>query len=272
MIDQFLLLFTRHGYILLAAIVFSEAVGVPVPAALALLAAGAACALHVMNPWTAVLLAVLAMVAGDTIMFFVGRISGWGLLGFLCRVSMNPETCILRSAESFYKRGKATLLIAKFVPGLNTMAPPLAGSMKMPPWKFLRYDFGGALLYVLAYGGGGFLFSDFMKSITRGLALASHTFEVFLLVAAVAYIAYRIWAYKQQRIYRIVPRIDVGDLVSLFNDPEERERMIIADVRSHGYYDAGAHRIHRSIRIEPNNLDEEMDRLPRDKHIYLYCT
>lgn len=270
--DQFLILFTRHGYMLLAAIVFAEAVGVPVPAALALLAAGAACALHVMNPWMALLLSVVAMVAGDTIMFFVGRMSGWGLLGFLCRVSMNPETCILRSAESFYKRGKATLLIAKFVPGLNTMAPPLAGSMKMQPWKFLRYDFGGALLYVLAYGGGGFLFSDFMKSITRGLALASHTFEVFLLVAAVAYIAYRIWAYKQQRIYRIVPRIDVGDLVSLFNVPEERERMIIADVRSHGYYDAGAHRIHGSIRIEPNNLDEEMDKLPRDKRIYLYCT
>jgi membrane protein DedA with SNARE-associated domain len=77
------------------------------------------------KPWAAVLVAVPAMVLGDTIMFFVGRVSGWALLGFLCRVSMNPETCILRSAESFYKRGKATLLIAKFVPGLNTMAPPI---------------------------------------------------------------------------------------------------------------------------------------------------
>lgn len=270
--DQFLQLFARHGYLVLGAIVFFEAVGVPVPAAVALLAAGAACALHVMNPWVAIVVAVIMMVSGDTIMFFVGRISGWGLLGFLCRVSMNPETCILRSAESFYKRGKATLLVAKFVPGLNTMAPPLAGSMKMPPGKFLRYDMGGAFFYVLAYGGAGFLFSDFMKSITRGLALASHTFEVFLLTAFLAYIAYRIWAYKQQRIYRIVPRIEVGDLVTLFNNPEERERIIIADVRSHGYYDAGAHRIHGSIRLEPNNLDQEMDKLPRDKHIYLYCT
>jgi hypothetical protein len=111
-----------------------------------------------------------------------------------------------------------------------------------------------------------------MKSITRGLVLASRTFESFVLVAALAYMIYRIWAYKQQRVYRIVPRVEVGDLVSLFNDPEERGRMIIADVRSHGYYDAGAHRIHGSIRIEPNNLDEEMDKLPRDKHIYLYCT
>jgi membrane protein DedA with SNARE-associated domain len=270
--DQFLVLFARHGYALLALIVFLESIGFPVPAALALLAAGAACALHVMNPWMALAVAVSSTVAGDVIMFFVGRVSGWNLLGFLCRVSMNPETCILRSAESFYKRGKATLLFAKFVPGLNTMAPPLAGSMNMPPWKFLRYDFGGALLYVLAYVGAGFLFSDFMKSITKGLALASHTFEILFLIAAVAYIFYRVWAYKQQRVYRIVPRVEVGELVNLFNDPNERERMIIADVRSHGYYDAGAHRIHGSIRIEPNNLDEEMDKLARDKHIYLYCT
>ena len=269
--DQFLSLFARHGYAVLAAVLFLEAIGLPVPAAVGLLAAGAACALHVMNPWTAVGTSVLATVAGDAIMFYVGGVSGWALLGFLCRVSMNPETCILRSAESFYKRGKATLLIAKFVPGLNTMAPPLAGSMKMPTWKFLRYDFGGAVLYVLAYGGAGFLFSDFMKSITHGLALASNTFETLLLIGAVAYTLYRVWAYKQQRVYRIVPRIEVSHLVALYNS-EQRERMIIADVRSHGYYDPGAHRINGSIRIEPNNLDAEMDKLPRDKHIYLYCT
>jgi membrane protein DedA with SNARE-associated domain len=270
--DDFLTLFARHGYGLLALIVFVEAIGMPVPAALALLAAGAACALHVMHPLPAILIATSAMITGDTLMFWVGRFSGWGLLGFLCRVSMNPETCILRSAESFYKRGKATLLFAKFVPGLNTMAPPLAGSMRMSPWKFLRYDLGGALLYILAYAGAGFLFSGFMRTIKHGLAVASHTFEILLILAAIAYLAYRIWAYKQQRVYRIVPRVQVDELAVLFNSEEEKDRIIIADVRSHGYYDAGANRIHGSIRIEPNNLDAEMDKLPRDKHIYLYCT
>ncbi len=270
--DDFLTLFARHGYGLLALIVFLEAMGLPVPAAVALLAAGAASALHVMHPFPAVLFAVAAMVTGDVLMFWLGRVSGWWLLGVLCRVSMNPETCILRSAESFYKRGKATLLFAKFVPGLNTMAPPLAGSMKMPPSKFLRYDIGGALLYVLAYGSAGFLFSDFMRTITHGLAVASHTFEALLVVALLAYLAYRIWSYQQQRVYRVVPRVEVGELAKLFESEEERERIIVADVRSHGYYDAGAHRIHGSIRIEPNNLDAEIEKLPRDKHIFLYCT
>ena len=269
--DDFLTLFARHGYGLLALIVFVEAVGLPVPAAVALLAAGAACALHVMHPLPTVVIAAVAMVVGDALMFWVGRVSGWALLGFLCRVSMNPETCILRSAESFYKRGKATLLFAKFVPGLNTMAPPLAGSMKMPPWRFLRYDLGGALLYIFAFAGAGFLFSGFMQSITKGLALASHTFEILLVLAFAAYLAYRVWSYRQQRVYRVVPRVEVAELAKFF-DSEERERIIVADVRSHGYYDAGAHRIHGSIRIEPNNLDAEIEKLPRDKHIYVYCT
>ena len=270
--DDFLTLFARHGYSLLALIVFLEAVGLPVPAALALLAAGAASSLHIMHPLAAVSLAVVAMVAGDVIMFWIGRVSGWALLGFLCRVSMNPETCILRSAESFYKRGKATLLFAKFIPGLNTMAPPLAGSMRMRPMKFLRFDTAGALLYILAYGGAGFLFSDFMRTITNGLAVASHTFTLLLLIGAFAFLSYRVWAYRKQRVYRVAPRVAVKELFELSQVEEERERILIADVRSHGYYDSGAQRIHGSIRIEPNNLDTEAENLPRDKHIYLYCT
>ncbi len=270
--DDFLTLFARHGYSLLALIVFLEAIGLPVPAALALLAAGAASSLHIMHPLTAIMFAVVAMVAGDAIMFWIGRVSGWALLGFLCRVSMNPETCILRSAESFYKRGKATLLFAKFVPGLNTMAPPLAGSMRMPPMKFLRFDIVGTLLYVLAFGTAGFLFSDFMRTITKGLAVASHTFTIMLLLGAIAYLFYRVWAYRKQRVYRVAPRVGVKELFELSQSEEERQRIVIADVRSHGYYDPGTQRIHGSMRIEPNNLDTEAENLPRDKHIYLYCT
>ena len=105
------------------------------------------------------------MVLGDTLLFLAGKWTGWTLLGFLCKVSANPETCILRSAESFYKRGKTTLVIAKFIPGVNTMGPPLAGSMKMPFSQFVRYDAMGAALYIFAYFTLGFLGRDFLKAI-----------------------------------------------------------------------------------------------------------
>src|SRR5579859_5057348 len=102
---------------------------------------------------------LVAMVTGDVILYFLGRVSGWALLGFLCRLSANPETCILRSAEYFYRRGKQTLLFAKFIPGINTMSPPLAGSMKMRLPDFLQYDALGTLFYVGAYSAAGYIFS-----------------------------------------------------------------------------------------------------------------
>src|ERR1700674_1754212 len=148
----------RHGYLLVFCIVLAESLGLPVPAAFALVAGGAAVASGVLNVTTLFVLAVSAMLLGDSLLFVLGRHMGWTLLGLLCKLSVNPETCILRSAESFYKRGKTTLLIAKFIPGVNTMAPPLAGSMRMRWDHFLRWDVVGAFLYAGAYVATGFLF------------------------------------------------------------------------------------------------------------------
>ena len=108
-------LMARHGYALTFGLLLAEAIGLPFPAAIALVAAGAAVAAHALGFPYVLLAAVTALLLGDTVQFFLGRYMGWALLGFLCRVSINPETCILRSAESFYKRGKVTLVIAKFV-------------------------------------------------------------------------------------------------------------------------------------------------------------
>src|SRR5215469_12082133 len=97
-------LISRHGYVVIAAVVFAEAIGLPVPAALALVAAGAAVGSRVLQASVMLPLALAGMMLGDTMLFVAGRYTGWSLLGFLCKVSANPETCILRSAESFYKR------------------------------------------------------------------------------------------------------------------------------------------------------------------------
>jgi len=264
-------LISRHGYVIVASIVFAEAIGLPVPAAVALVAAGAAVAGHVLQAPILLPLALAVMVLGDSLLFLAGRYSGWALLGFLCKVSANPETCILRSAESFYKRGKATLVIAKFIPGVNTMGPPLAGSMRMRFGVFLRYDVMGAAVYVLAYFTLGFLGRDFLKSIGSSFQTAGHAVEEVLRVAAVIYVGYRIWLMRKHRVYRVVPRVQVQELIDKLAS-EDADRILVVDVRSHGYYNADAARIKGSIRIEPNNLEEELKRLPPDRDIYLYCT
>jgi membrane protein DedA with SNARE-associated domain len=264
-------LIVHHGYIVISLFVFAEAIGLPVPASLALVAGGAASASHVLRAPEVLLLAVSTMLVGDTILYVLGSYTGWALLGFLCKVSVNPETCIMKSAESFYKRGRAALLVAKFIPGVNTMAPPLAGSMKMPFWQFLGLDIAGASLYVLAYGTIGYVFRDFIAAITRGFQTAGHVVGIVVVAAAVAFTAYRIWIYRKNRVFRVVPRVQVTELAKKLQS-EDAGRVLLVDVRSHGYYDAGATRMQGSIRLEPNNLATEIVKLPKDKDIYLYCT
>jgi membrane protein DedA with SNARE-associated domain len=271
MMTSLLSALSQHGYLLVFLIVLAEAIGLPVPAALALIAAGAASAAHLLNGPLALVLALAASLLGDTLLFFLGRYTGWGLLGALCRLSMNPETCILRSAESFYKRGKLTLIFAKFLPGVNTMAPPLAGSMRMRTSQFLRFDFLGASLYILVYGAVGYLFRDFVSRITRGLQSASHAAAEVILAAFLVFIVYRLVQYRRYKMTDVVPRVAVEELAKRLATGE-REDAILVDVRSHGYYDAGAARIAGSIRIEPNRLPEELQALPKDKDIFVYCT
>jgi len=251
----------RHGAGILFAICLVEALGLPVPAAVALLTAGALVALGKLALGTAIVAAVAAFLLGDIVYFLLGRYTGWWLLGILCRISTNPDSCILTSAEAFYRRGRMVLVFAKFIPGLNTMAPPLAGSMQMPAAQFLALDFAGALLYVGVYLGVGYAFRDLLSAILDTMGRAGHVMEAVLLCAFLGYVAYRLWLAWKFRVYRTVPRAELTEV----DGP-------VFDVRSHGYYDAGAQRILGSTRLEPNRLPETLVLLPESEKIYLYCT
>ena len=261
----------RYGYTSLFVALLMEAIGLPVPGALALLAGGArprpvVCIRRRLLAWQ---LAPCSSATPRSII--AGRLSGWTLLGFLCGLSLSPEVCILRSAKWFYKRGRTTLLFAKFLPGVNTMAPPLAGSMHMRASQFFRFDFGGVLLYTLAYGALGYLFRDVFRMIAGGMQAFSRAVGWVVLIGVIGFVCYRAWLYARYRLNRSVRRVRVSDVearVKLEGAPD----IIIADVRSHGYYDEGEQRVRGSIRIEPNNLEAFIETLPKDTPIYLYCT
>src|SRR5580692_5130436 len=197
----------QHGYSILAAIVFLEAIGVPVPAAVALLIAGGAVAGGVLQAQYVLGIALLAMLAGDTLMFLLGRYTGWWLLGLLCRISLNPEACILRSADSFYRRGKTLLVIAKFIPGINTMAPPLAGSMNMRLTTFLRLDLAGAALYTGSYFGVGFVFSGALGALTRGYHAFGRVVGWAFVALVVGYVGFQILLWAKARRLVAIPLV-----------------------------------------------------------------
>ncbi len=268
--ENLIRLITEHGYSLIFAIALLESLGIPVPASVAMLIAGAASAWGKLSFPASVLAATVPILLGDSLLYWAGRSSGWALLSVLCRVSLNPETCILRSAESFYKRGKLTLVFAKFVPGVATMAPPLAGSMKMKYSQFVGYDLAGILLYTAGYAGLGYVGSEFLRTILKGISTFGTIIEWLIALSVIGFLCYRVYLYWTHRMYRVVPRVQVDELAQRLR--EAASEIVIADVRSHGYYDKEAVRIQGSMRIEPNNLEQFLDRMPKGADIYLYCT
>lgn len=256
----------QHGYSILFALVLLEALGFPIPAALAILTAGAVSAHGPMHPVITPATALAALFAGDTSLYLLGRYTGWWTLRLLCILSLNPDTCILRSADAFYKRGTIVLLFAKFVPGVNTMAAPLAGSMNMRFLRFFRYEIAGALLYTLFYWTAGFVFSDFLGAMTKSYIRFGHYVGWTSAILFVAYLAYRTWIVIRKRRRGPINGVTALELA------RNRGQFAIFDVRSHGYYDKGAKRIHGSVRLEPNAVGNSVLDFPKDKKIVLYCT
>jgi membrane protein DedA with SNARE-associated domain/rhodanese-related sulfurtransferase len=261
----------QHGYAILFAFVFLEVIGFPLPAAPALLVAGGASANGPMRPAASILTALSAMSLGDLLMYLLGRYTGWWLLGILCRLSISPESCILRSADAFYKRGRAVLVFAKFVPGINALAAPMAGSMKMRIPQFVAFDLAGASVYILTYWGAGFLFSGFLDKITRGYSQFGTYAGWSLAVLFGLYLGYRmvmVWRERKAGPVQKVRAADVADKLA---------GLAVFDVRSHGYYEKNTMRIPGSTRLEPNGLNQiglrSVAGLPsKEKEIILYCT
>ena len=266
----------HHGYAVTALVLFLAAVGVPLPASTVLLAAGAAAHAGGLNPWVVLGVAWAGAVAGDTLLFFGGRYTGWWLLSILCRASVNPEACIFSSANYFYRRGPRTLLFAKFIPGLGAMAAPIAGSLNMRASRFLRMDAAGAFSYCAAWLSIGYLFSRFIEQIIQGLERAGHAVLLVVVLAVVVYGGAMLALTLRARRSGAIEKISAAGLHERLQELTPDKLVVIADVRSHGYYDPGMQRIKNSIRVEPHKLQEELIALREfmapECEIYIYCS
>ena len=265
----------QHGYAVVAIILFLAAAGLPLPTSIVLLMAGSAAhnsvKLEIILP-----LAWAAAVLGDILLYFGGRYTGWWLLAGMCRLSVNPEGCIFTSSAYFYRRGAKTLLFAKWVPGLASMAAPLAGSLNMRFWRFFRLDAPGVLIYVATWMTVGYVFSAFIKLIIIWVQRLGHAvlFVGILLLAAYA-VSVLVFHFKARK-YNKIDKISAEALYNLIHAENPDKLFIIADVRSHNYYDPGMQRIKNSIRVEPTRLREELEALREfmapECEIYLYCS
>src|SRR5258706_8328024 len=136
-----------HGYSLLFALVLAEQLGLPVPAAPVLMAMGALAGLGKFSFAAALAVAAVAAILSDAIWYEIGRRRGRGVLSLLCRISIEPDSCVKRTDDLFARHGARTLVVAKWVPGLTNAAPALAGIFRMRVPRFLAIDGAAALLW-----------------------------------------------------------------------------------------------------------------------------
>jgi len=158
----------HHGYVVLFAWVAAEQLALPVPSEPVLLAAGVLAGTGLLRLPSAIAVGVAASLLSDVIWYEIGRARGSQVLRLLCRISLEPDSCVRRSQDTFARYGGWSLLVAKFVPGLNTVAQPLAGVLRMRRSRFLLVDTLGAFLWIGTYTGLGYVFSDQVERVAAG--------------------------------------------------------------------------------------------------------
>jgi hypothetical protein len=187
----------------------------------------------------------------------------------LCKISLEPDSCVRRTEGVFSRQGARSLIFAKFLPGLGTAAPPLAGVFHMKLGRFLMFDSLGILLWAGSFLGAGFMFSGQIERIAEHLESLGGGLGIVLLSAFTMYIAYKfIWRQRFLRRLRI-SRITVEDLKKKIDGGED---LVIVDLRHSMDFEADPQTIPGAFRIDAGELQEKNDRLPRDRDVVLYCT
>ena len=256
----------RHGYAVLFGWVLLEQMGLPIPAAPLLIAAGALARAGKMNLTFALALALIAVILADLFWYSLGRYRGGRILKLLCRISLEPDSCVRRTENLFVRHGVHSLLVAKFVPGLNTAAPSLAGIFRMPVRRFMIFDSLGAFLWVVSVTSLGLIFSDQLEQI----ALRWSGWLVAVLAGSLA--AYVLWKFIQRR--RFIRRLRIARITpkELMDKLRAGETISIVDLRQPMDIEAFPQMIPGALRIAMEEIEERHAEIPRDRDVVLYCS
>ncbi|HET9742385.1 MAG TPA: VTT domain-containing protein [Terriglobales bacterium] len=266
---QFTGFLLRHGYWFLFFWVLVEQAGIPLPSLPVLLAAGALSITDQISFPAVLLLAVLAATISDCVWYELGRRRGGRILRLLCRISLEPDSCVRNTENLFVRRGASALLVSKFVPGLNTVAQPMAGIVRLSWPKFLAYDLGGSVLWA-----GGILLAGriFHHQVQEILDLARRSGLSLLAIAVLAALAWISFKMVQRR--RFLHKLQVARISpqELNRELAGSEEIVVVDLRDELSLGDDAVQIPGAIRVTPGELETRHDAIPRDRDVVLYCT
>ncbi len=259
----------HYGYPMLFLAVLAENLGLPVPSyALVLVGAALWSDLH-LSLHGIVFVVTAGALLGDGVWYVLGRYRGRPILRTLCSLSLNPDSCVNRTENLFARHGLKSLLVAKFLPGLNTVAPPLAGMLRLSPVRFGLFDFGGIALWVGSALFLGRLFHAQVEWLLEWLAAFGRTGVAIVLVALAGWILLK-WV-ERRRFYRFLERSRITP--SELRDRLARgEGIVIVDLRTDLSYEADGMKIQGAIHIPPKEFAQRAHKIPPDRPIVMYCT
>jgi membrane protein DedA with SNARE-associated domain len=258
-----------YGYSALFGGMLVEQFVPPMPGEPLLLGAGALAGTGHLRLWLVAALALAGTVVGDLVWYEVGRRGGHRVLKWMCRLSIEPDTCVRRGEDTFARRGASVLLIAKFLPGLNSIGQPLAGALGMPRRRFVMFDLLGAVLWVGLYVGLGYAFHDQLAEAATladrlggwAIGIVAGAFGFYLGVK----VTRRQLFLRELRIARISPEELEAKVMA-------GEPVFIVDLRHELDVEAEPIVIRGAVHMAPAALEQGLGAIPRDREVVLYCS
>jgi membrane protein DedA with SNARE-associated domain len=257
----------RHGYLLLFFWLLAEQAALPIPSFPLLLVSGALARTGQLKLLSVIIYALAGCLIADNVWFRLGRRYSSKAVQFICKMSLEPDSCVRRTENVFIKYGLRSLLLSKFIPGLNVVAAPLAGGSGTNFARFLLFDSLGALIWIVAYVFAGYVFSGQLE-LAVGYALRMGS--GFTIIAICIFTAWIAWKHLQRRRFVKsvnVARISAEELQAKLSAGSD---VTIVDVRSNLTRDVGL--IPGALRIPTEDLPTRHEEIPRDREIVLFCT
>lgn len=261
--------FLKYGYLILFLWVMTEQIGIPVPSVPILLTAGTLTATHKLNLPLALAAVTLGSLTSDTVWYFLGKRYGGAVVKLVCRLSMESATCVKKTEGYFTRHGAGALLLAKFIPGLGTVAAPIAGQTNMGYRIFLFWDAAGVIVWGLTVMLAGRFFGDFLKHHPNALSSSGHFAGVLFVLLFVGFLAWRVLKQraflKEIRMARLEPQ-ELKDMLDRGQQP------VIIDLRHPLDYLPDPRTLPNALRLTPDKLVEHSSQIPRDRDVVLFCT
>ncbi len=269
MAHQLIALLAQYGLLLVFLNVLVEQAGVPVPALPTLVVAGALAANGQLSAAGVVAAAVLACLLSDWAWYVAGRRYGGRVMRTICRISLSPDSCVKQSELRYQRWGGQVLLVAKFVPGLSTVAPPLVGAMGLRLRSFLLLDALGSLLWAGLMIALGYAFAAQIDHVLAGLARAGTLTLELLLVLLALYIAIKWWQ-RQRLLHSLrMARIGVDELYRMI---EDGQAPLVVDVRSAAARQLDARSIPGAVLADLAGVGEALREVPPERELVIYCS